>query len=86
MSEAKQGEKHPMFNKTIVERVGSTPVKLEVKDIITNETKVYESISEAAAVLGIRQSTISAYLKRGQKSTYKNKFIFFKLSYIGFIY
>lgn len=26
--DAKQGEKHPMFNSTRVERVGSPPVKL----------------------------------------------------------
>lgn len=76
MSIAKQGEKHPIFNKTRVEKVGSPYVKLEVKNIITNEIQIYESISEAAAVLGIRQSTISAYLKRGQKSPYKNQYSF----------
>ena len=76
MSVAKQGKNHPMFNKGRIERVGSplTPpglVKLEVKDILTNEIKIYESISEAAKALDIRQSAISLYLKGNQKSTYK---------------
>jgi len=76
MSIAKQGKNHPMFNKVRIEKVGSPPVKLEVQNILTNEIKIYESISEAAKVLGIRQSAISLYISRKQKSPYKGQYLF----------
>jgi len=79
MSEAKQGKNHPMFGKLRTEKVGSPPVKIEVKDIFTNDIKVYESISTAGAALGIKQSTISIYLSRNQKSPYKGRFVFTKI-------
>lgn len=71
MSISKKGKNHPLFNKVRIEKVGSPAVKLEVKDIFTNKIKIYESISEAAKALNIRQSAISLYLKRNQKSPYK---------------
>ena len=76
MSLAKQGNKHPMFNKIRTEKVGSPAVKLEVKNVLTNETIIYNSISEGAQALGIRQSAISLYLKRDQKSAYKKQYMF----------
>ena len=80
MSIAKQGKNHPMFNKVRIEKVGSPPVKLEVQNILTNEgappSKIYESISEAAKALGIRQSAISVYISRKQKSPYKGQYLF----------
>jgi group I intron endonuclease len=76
MSIAKQGKNHPMFNKVRIEKVGSPSVKLEVQNIITNEIKIYESISEAAKDLGIRQSAISLYIKRKQNSPYKGRYLF----------
>ena len=47
---------------------GSPSVRIEVKNIITDEIKIYESISQAAEARNIRQSTISSYLRRGQNS------------------
>ena len=41
--------------------------------------KVYESISAAGAALGIKQSTISIYFYRHQKSPYKGRFVFTKI-------
>ena len=36
-----------MFGKLRTEQVGSPPIKIEVKDILTNDIKVYGSISTA---------------------------------------
>ena len=40
--------------------------------------KVQYVISAAAAALGIKQSTISSYMRRNQKSAYKGRFVFLK--------
>jgi hypothetical protein len=63
-----------------MEKLGSPPIRIEIKDILTNERTIYDSISAAAAALGIKQSTISSYFHRNQKSVYKGRFVFYKIN------
>jgi len=51
-------------------------------NVFDNETKVtytYESISEAARILGIKKPIISRYIQNNQKKPYKSRFVFKKL-------
>lgn len=76
MSKAKLGKSHPMYGKARAVGAGSPCQKIEVKDILTNKTAIYDSIS---AALEMKQSTISAYFKRNPKSAYKGRFQFKKI-------
>jgi group I intron endonuclease len=76
MSEAKQGKNHPMYGKARAAGAGSSPLRIAVLDLLTNETTIYDSMSAAALALEIKQSTISSYLRRNQKSAYKGRYEF----------
>jgi NUMOD3 motif/NUMOD1 domain len=76
MSISKAGEKHPMFGKIRAVGAGSSPKRIEVLDLLTDKRTIYESISAAALDLGIKQSAISLYFHRNQKSAYKGKYVF----------
>ena len=53
-----------------------TAIKLEVTNVDTNEIIVYLSIGAAAKALGIRQISISTYLKKGQTTPFRGKYLF----------
>jgi|GraSoiStandDraft_16_1057320.scaffolds.fasta_scaffold4562509_2 hypothetical protein len=76
MSIAKKGKNHPMYGKTRAVGAGSSPKRIEVLDILTNKRTIYDSMSVTALALGIKQSTISSYFHRNQKSAYKGQYIF----------
>ena len=52
--------------------------KIEVTDMTTNQTTIYDSIRAAGRALGIKQSIISTYFRRNQKNPYKGRYIFKK--------
>ena len=53
-----------------------TAKKIEVIDVINNNTIVYDSIGTAAKSLGLYQASISLYLKKGRTNLFKGKYIF----------
>lgn len=65
-----------MYGKARAAGAGSSPLSIAVLDLLTNETTIYDSMSTAALALGIKQSTISSYLRRNQKSAYKGRYEF----------
>ena len=78
MSDAKKRENHPIYGKVRPFIAGSPAQDIIVKNVLTNKSTTYTSISEAAAALGIKQSTISSYLSRNQQTPYKGQFVFIK--------
>lgn len=48
---------------------------IEITDIITNETSTYSSISLAGKALGVRQSSISGYLKKNSNNPFKSRYL-----------
>jgi hypothetical protein len=52
---------------------------IEVIDIKNNITTTYNSISEAALELDIKQSQISLFFSRNQKKPFQGRYIFKKL-------
>lgn len=68
-----------MYGKARAVGAGSPSQRIEVKDLLTNKSTIYDSISATAAALGIKQSTISSYFRINQKSAYKGQFIFYKV-------
>jgi group I intron endonuclease len=79
ISEALKGENHPMYGKPKPKGAGSPAKKCSVFDKNTNETIVYESISEAARALNIKKSIIDLYFIKNQIKPYKGRYIFKKL-------
>jgi len=79
MTETKKGKIHPLYGKNRPFIAGSAKQRIEVKDLLTNETTIYDSISITAATLGIKQSTISSYFHTKQKSPYNGRFEFYKI-------
>nr|QCW06955.1 hypothetical protein [Drechslerella brochopaga] len=97
MSEAKIGEKNPMYGKThsddtrkkisaghkgrivSVETRAKLSIKISVFDIKKNTTTFYDSMSEAARALKIKQYLISKYFNRNQQKPYKGRYIFKKI-------
>jgi group I intron endonuclease len=83
MSEIKKGKNHPLFGKTpteetrakISEKLGHV---VEVLDLETNITTVYDSIGKAALSLAASYTTLSRYIK-GQK-LYQDRFQIVKKS------
>jgi len=59
MSDAKKGEKNPMYNKPKPKGAVSPSQTIEVFDQENNQTTTYDSIHEAARALNIKQSRIS---------------------------
>ena len=59
--------------------LGKNGREIEVTDIKNNTTTSYNSISEAAIALNIKQSRISMYFKYNQKKPYKGRYTFNKL-------
>lgn len=80
MSKANQGKNNPNYGKAKAIGAGKASQKIEVKDILKNKITIYDSICSAAAALKIKQSTISLYFSRKQKSAYKGRFEFYKLN------
>lgn len=79
MSDAKKGNNHPIYGKVRPYIAGSSAQDLIVKCVLTDKSTTYTSNSKAAAALGIKQSTISAYLSRNQQTPYKGQFVFVKV-------
>jgi len=50
-----------------------------VKDILTNKSTEYDSISSAARALVIKKSAISMYFSRNQQKPCKGKYLFKKI-------
>jgi len=61
-----------------VEGSGKPSQVIEVTDITNNTTISYDSISEAAKALNIKQSTITNYILRNQHKPYKGIYTFKK--------
>jgi group I intron endonuclease len=78
MSDIKKGKNHPNFGKKKYEGAGSPSQQIKVSDIKNNTTTYYDSISEAARVLNIKQSTISSYIICNQQKPYKGIYSFSK--------
>jgi len=72
ISKAKKGQSRP-------EGAGSPSQAIEVTDIKNNTTISYDSISEAAKALNIKQSTITSYILRNQKKPYIGIYTFKKV-------
>jgi len=74
-----EGEKNPRYGKPRPSGAGSPSQRIEVLDILTDSRTEYASISAAGVALGIKSTTISNYIGRGQKNAYKGSFIFSRL-------
>jgi hypothetical protein len=80
MSDAKKGEKNPMYNKPRSEGAGSPSQPIEVTDITNNITTSSDSIHEAARALNLpNHQAISNYIRNNQKKPYKGIYTFKKL-------
>ena len=80
MSEAKKGEKNPMYNKPRAEGAGSPSKAIEVTNIKNDTTTSYDSMGEAARVLNLPSyKIISDYIKNNQKKPYKGRYTFKKI-------
>jgi len=53
--------------------------RIEVLDLHTNETSVYDSIRAAGKALDIKQSRITTYFSQNQSSAYKKRYMFKKI-------
>nr|QBM09688.1 hypothetical protein [Dactylella sp.] len=72
MSEIRKGGTKP-------EGSGRPSQKIEVFDNNINQTKTYDSISEAAIALGIRKSAISTYISSNTNKLFKSRYTFKKV-------
>lgn len=79
MSVAKKGDIHPMFGKGRAKGAGKAAKMLEVFDIDTRVTTLYESINEACRALDIPQRCIYTYFSRNQLKPYRGKYVFKKV-------
>jgi len=61
---------------------GKPSQQIEVTDIKNNTTISYDSISEAARALNIKQSIITLYVIRNQKKPYKGQYTFKSYNYL----
>lgn len=76
----------PIFGRFHIKKIGEprlkrldrqvTARKIEVTDLLENVTKTYHSISLAARSLGLRQASVSLYLKESRKKPFKGRYIF----------
>jgi predicted transcriptional regulator len=49
---------------------------VEVTDLVLSKVNIYPSVGSAARVLGVRQASISLYLKENRRNPFKNRYIF----------
>jgi len=73
---------HKLTEETKQKMRGRKPLnsqQIQVLDNTTNQTTVYESISEAAIALDVKQPSLCRYLKGTQVKPYKNRYIFSKI-------
>ena len=61
------------------EKAGKASQKLLVIDVLTNESKEFESMAAAARYLNISQSAISNYLRLNQKKPYLKRYFLKRL-------
>jgi hypothetical protein len=61
---------------SIKNKIQKTSKKVEVTNIETNEVSIYSSIGIAGRSLGIRQGSISLYLKENRTKPFRGKYIF----------
>lgn len=80
MSDAKKGKKHRIYGKIRPYIAGSPAQNIIVKNGLTNKSTTYTSISEAAAALGIKQSTFSSHLSRNEQTHIKGNLYLLKSS------
>ena len=81
------GEKNPNYGRTVSDETRAILFAqkkqkcqtIEVTDLETNKTTVYESIRAAGRALDIKQSRITTYFSQNQKSAYKGRYIFKKI-------
>jgi hypothetical protein len=74
----KTGEENPMYGKSRVEGSGKPSQKIEVTDLQENTTIIYDSIREAARVLGFPGHRSIVYSLNTGKA-YKKRYTFKKL-------
>jgi len=75
----KKGENNPMYNKPRPEGAGSPSQVIEVTDIKNNQTTTYDSINKAARALNINHARIVMYFSRNQQKPYKGRYTFNKI-------
>lgn len=63
----------PKEVKTVKQRTSHT---VEVTDLVLSKVNIYPSVGSAARVLGVRQASISLYLKENRRNPFKNRYIF----------
>lgn len=79
MSTAQLGSKKSEESKLKNLLSSKTRVKVEVTDLETNISTIYESQSQASRALSCSHKIISQYLKREQKVAYLGRYIFKKI-------
>jgi hypothetical protein len=79
ISAANKGENHPNFGKPRPSGSGKPSQKLEVTDLETNISTVYNSIGAAAKDLNINRGIISGYFNRNQIKPYRGRYVFTKI-------
>lgn len=63
-------------DKNDTKKISKGSIKIKVVNVITNVNTVYNSISEAARDLKIRQAAISLYIKDNRTKPYKGLYLF----------
>lgn len=91
ISEAKKGVSLPKFSGEHKSKIAAAMVgknkgensplstKIEVRDILTNESTIYPSIRVTGESLNIKYSVITSFISRNQLTPYKGKYIFKKV-------
>lgn len=80
-------EKNPMFGKNHSEDTKAKMAaakkgiyqKIEVTNVTTNQTTIYESLSAAALAIDLHTANISTFLSRNQQKPFKGIYIFKKV-------
>jgi hypothetical protein len=68
-----------MYGKARAIGSGKPAQIISVLDVINNNTFEYDSMSAVATALGIKQSSISNYLRNNQTKPFKGRYIFSKI-------
>nr|YP_010121830.1 GIY-YIG endonuclease [Monilinia fructicola]QRF72206.1 GIY-YIG endonuclease [Monilinia fructicola]QYB19412.1 GIY-YIG endonuclease [Monilinia fructicola]QYB19459.1 GIY-YIG endonuclease [Monilinia fructicola]QYB19521.1 GIY-YIG endonuclease [Monilinia fructicola]QYB19583.1 GIY-YIG endonuclease [Monilinia fructicola] len=83
----RSGIKNPSFGVVVSEKTRAKLFlaqkdkcqRIEVLDLDTNKTTVYDSIRAAGKALDIQQSRITTYFRQHQSSAYKKRYMFKKI-------